>query len=78
MGLATVATDIRGNRQVVDDEVTGVLVPVTDAGAIAGAVQTLATDPETRMRMSTAARLRAAEQFDQTRVIERTLAAYGR
>lgn len=78
MGLPTVATDIRGNRQVIADGVTGVLVPVTDAAAIAGAVQTLATDPETRMRMSAAARLRAAEQFDQNRVIERTLAAYGR
>lgn len=78
MGLPTVATDIRGNRQVIADGVTGVLVPVTDAAAIAEAVQTLAEDPATRGRMSAAARLRAAEQFDQALVIERTLAAYGR
>ena len=34
-GLPIVATDIRGCRQVVDHEVTGLLVPVADAAALA-------------------------------------------
>lgn len=76
MGLATVATDIRGNRQVIDDGVTGVLVPVRDANALAGAVAQLADDAERRRAMGAAAQARAAEHFDQQRVIDISLAAY--
>lgn len=76
MGLPTVASDIRGNRQVIDDDVTGTLVPVRDANAIAAAVHRMATQPELRAQMSTAARQRAADHFDQAQVIARTLAAY--
>lgn len=76
MGLPTVATDIRGNRQVVADDATGLLVPVRDAAAIAGALVALARDAERRRAMGAAARRRAAEHFDQRTVIERSLAAY--
>ncbi len=78
MGLPTVASDIRGNRQVIDDDVTGTLVPVRDASAFAAAVHRLATEPATRQRMSAAAHRRAADHFDQAQVIARTLEAYGR
>ena len=37
-GLAVVATDIRGCRQVVEDGVTGALVPVGDVAALAAAI----------------------------------------
>ena len=37
-GLPVIATDIRGCRQVVDHEVTGVLVPVGDAAALETAI----------------------------------------
>ena len=76
MGLPTIATDIRGNRQVVDDGVTGVLVPVRDPAALAAAVDDVAGDADRRQQMSAAARDRAAADFDQQRVIDRTLAAY--
>ena len=78
MGLPTVATDIRGNRQVIADGETGILVPVRDADAIAAAIGTLAADPDRRAAMSVAARQRAAAEFDQQRIIDRTLAAYAR
>lgn len=76
MGVPTVATDIRGNRQVVADGVTGVLVPPRDAAAIASAIGSLAVDDDRRRRFAASARQRAAEQFDQRTVIERSLAAY--
>ena len=76
MGLPIVATDIRGNRQVVADGRTGLLVPLRDPAALADAVLDLARDPERRLRFGEAARLRAAAEFDQQLVIERTLAAY--
>jgi len=76
MGLATVATDIRGNRQVIADGETGLLVPVRDAAAIASAVERLVDDAALRTSMGAAGRRRAAAEFGQERVIERTLDAY--
>jgi len=76
MGLPTVATDIRGNRQVIADEETGLLVTVRDAESIASAVERLAGDCALRDAMGRNARARAAAEFDQARVIARTLDAY--
>ena len=77
-GLPVVATDIRGCREVVDHDVTGLLVPVRDPAALAEAIGTLAGDDEKRSAMSAAATDRAATHFDQQTVIDITLAAYGR
>jgi glycosyltransferase involved in cell wall biosynthesis len=76
MGVPIVATDIRGCRQVVDDGVTGRLVPVRDAGALADAVAALASDPAARAPMADAARAKATREFDQQRVIDITLGVY--
>ena len=76
MGLPTVATDIRGNRQVIADDETGLLVPVRDPLGIRVAVERLVIDQELRATMGAAARKRAAAEFDQQRIIDRTLAAY--
>ncbi len=78
MGLPIVATNIRGCRQVVDDGVTGLLVPVRDAHALAGAIQTLAADADRRQRLGDAARDKARREFDQQRCIEITLETYRR
>ncbi len=76
MGLPIVATNIRGCRQVVVDEVTGVLVPVRDDVALARALLRLVNEPGTRARMSRAARANARVEFDDQRVIARTLESY--
>lgn len=77
-GLPIVATDIRGCRQVVDDGVTGTLVPARDPDSLASALGDLLADPDRRATAATAARERAADQFDQERVIEITLSTYRR
>jgi glycosyltransferase involved in cell wall biosynthesis len=77
-GVAVVATDIRGCRQVVDDGVTGLLVPVRDAGALARALEELAGDAGRRRSMGAAGRRKAEAEFDDRRVVERTLAVYQR
>lgn len=77
MGLPTVATDIRGNRQVIADGETGLLVGVRDPAGIAAAVQRLVDDAELRSAMAAAARRRAVAEFDQQLIIDRTLDAYG-
>jgi glycosyltransferase involved in cell wall biosynthesis len=76
MGLSIVATDIRGCRQVVDHEETGILVPPRDPNAIATALLRLASAPSVRHRMGKAAREKAATTFDHRRQIELTLAVY--
>ncbi|MFN8050218.1 MAG: glycosyltransferase family 4 protein [Acidimicrobiales bacterium] len=75
-GLPIVATDIRGCRQVVDDGVTGTLVPKADAHAAAVAIRDLVLDDDRRAVYATAAVERARTHFDQERVIAITLEAY--
>jgi glycosyltransferase involved in cell wall biosynthesis len=77
-GLPVIATDIRGCRQAVDHERTGLLVPVRDAHALADAVERLARDPALRQKFGAAAIDKAREQFDQQRIIDTTLATYER
>lgn len=55
-GRAVVATRVGGVVDLVDDGVTGVLVPPRDPGALAAAAVELLRDPERRRRMGEAAR----------------------
>jgi glycosyltransferase involved in cell wall biosynthesis len=75
-GLPVIATDIRGCRQVVDHGNTGLLVPVRDPAALSDAVESLAADRVRRESMGRAARIRAEADFDDQRVIARTLDTY--
>ncbi|MFO1189241.1 MAG: glycosyltransferase family 4 protein [Alphaproteobacteria bacterium] len=76
-GLAVVATDIRGSREEVVNGETGILVPVGDPAALAGALATLAADPTLRARMGAAGRARAETLYDEAKVIDRQLALLG-
>ncbi len=78
MGVPIVATDVRGCRQVVDHEVTGLLVPRRQPTALAAAIAALVDDPARRRGMGAAGAAKAAVEFDQQRCIERTLATYRR
>jgi glycosyltransferase involved in cell wall biosynthesis len=77
-GLPIVACDIRGCRQVVDHGRTGLLGPVRDPGSLRRNIERLLDDPELRRSMSEAALEKAAVEFDQQAVIDRTLATYER
>lgn len=75
-GLPIVTTDVPGCRDVVTHGVNGLLVPVRDASALAGALETLLTDPELRQRMGTAGRETAINKFSITKVNAETLGVY--
>ncbi|MCC7071724.1 MAG: glycosyltransferase family 4 protein [Deltaproteobacteria bacterium] len=77
-GLALVATDVPGCREVVKDGDNGLLVPVGDAAALAAAIRTLLEDPARRARMGARSRALACERFSEASVIERTVAVYQR
>lgn len=75
-GLALVATDAPGCREVVINEVTGFLVPLRNAEALAEAITRIADTPELAARMGQAAKAKALLEFDEHIVIEQTLAVY--
>lgn len=77
-GLPVVATNIRGCRQVVDHDVTGLLVPLGDGMALASALAKLAADAPLREKFSNAAIDKARREFDQRSVIRITLDTYER
>ena len=77
-GLPIVTTDVRGCRQAVDHEVTGLLVPLHDAAALALAIAALAGDPARRGTMGARGRQKAEAEFDDRSSISRTLDAYRR
>lgn len=68
MGLPVIATDIAACREVVDNGVSGRLVPARDAGALTEALEALLGDPDQRAALGAAARARAVNQFDRRRV----------
>jgi glycosyltransferase involved in cell wall biosynthesis len=63
---------------VVDDGVTGLLVPPRDADALTAALAELVRDQPRGAAMGAAARMKAEAEFDDRTVVERTLATYRR
>ncbi|RJQ30667.1 MAG: glycosyltransferase family 1 protein [Peptococcaceae bacterium] len=76
MGIPCVATAVRGSAEVVEDGVTGLLVPPGDPAALAEALHGLLIDPLLRFKMGQAGRRRAVAHFDETTVCRRVLALY--
>jgi glycosyltransferase involved in cell wall biosynthesis len=63
MEVPVVASNVYGIPDVVDDGVTGLLVPPKDVSALAQALRSLITDEERRRRMGRAARAFVAERY---------------
>ena len=76
-GLPVVATNIRGSREEVTHNQTGLLVPVADPPALGAALNTLAGDPSLRQRHGAAGRARARAIYDEANVIARQIAHLG-
>jgi glycosyltransferase involved in cell wall biosynthesis len=76
LGKPVVACRSQGPEEIVDDCVTGLLVPQDDPTALAGALARLHESPETGDELGAAARKSVFERFDpatNTRAIERIL-----
>ena len=68
--VAVVASDAGGLPEVVEDGVTGLVVPRGDSTALAQAIGSLLADPERRRTMGQAGRARALRLFDWDRSAE--------
>ncbi len=75
-GLPVVATDVGGNKEIVDVGRTGWLVPAQDPRALADALIRVFSHPEEALAMSRAARQKAETQFDLTRMVREYEALY--
>ncbi|MBE0477485.1 MAG: glycosyltransferase family 4 protein [Coriobacteriia bacterium] len=78
LGVPVVASRVGGLPEVVEDGVTGLLVPPSDPNALAGAILTLLADPERARRMGEAGRVRAAERSSSARLVKAHLDLYRR
>jgi glycosyltransferase involved in cell wall biosynthesis len=75
---AAVATRAGGLPEIVQDDITGVLVEPRDHRAMAQAIVTLLRDPPLRTRMGMAGRARVGELFTVDRMVAETAALYAR
>ncbi len=76
-GLPCVTTEVgSGTSWVVQDGVTGRVVPAQDVSALTAALAELLADPARRERMGQAGRARVLAEFDQTRMVARVLEVY--
>ncbi len=74
--LPLITTDVPGCREVVTHDEDGLLAPVREWAPLAAAIARLDDDPALGKRLGAAARVKALAQFDETIVIDRTLAVY--
>lgn len=71
-----VTTDTPGCREIVIDQQNGLLVPVENPKALAGALETLYRNPELCQKMGKTGRQMVIEQFSLESVVKQTLAVY--
>ena len=71
-----VATSVGGLPEVVDDGVSGILVPPHAPGRLADAVERLLEDPELRITFGRFGRTRAASHFSHEVYVDKMLALY--
>jgi glycosyltransferase involved in cell wall biosynthesis len=75
-GVAPVVTDCGGSPELVEQGVSGIVVPVRDAAALANAIEQLARDSKLRDRYGHAARKRIDSDFKIENTIEQTINVY--
>ena len=77
-GLSVVGSRVGGIVETIFDNVTGLLIPPGDVGALAGAVGRLLDDPDLRRRMGAAGRDIARKQFAWPALAAKVAAIYSK
>ena len=75
-GRAVITTDVPGCRDVIEPGVTGLLVPVRNAVALADAMEDLINDPAGCIELGNAGRKLAETAFDVRQVVEKHMHIY--
>ncbi len=77
-GLPVVATRVGGNSEIVDEDVTGLLVPRRDPASLAAAIHRYFRDPGMRRRHGALARRRIEEGFSIDKMVQQYHDLYDR
>jgi glycosyltransferase involved in cell wall biosynthesis len=77
-GVPVVASRIGGVMDLVDDGATGILVEPGDVGGLARGLGRLLTEPGTAAAFGSAARRKAAKDFDASKILETINSLYER
>ena len=76
-GLPCVATDVSAIHELIEPDVTGLLVAPESAGALAAALESLITDPLRRRALGEAGRSRVTQEFGMNMNIQRLAEKFG-
>jgi glycosyltransferase involved in cell wall biosynthesis len=76
LGMPILAADTGGIPEIVEDGVSGVLVPPRDAPALAVAIESLASDPARRAELGAQARARFLRRFSREQFVAGVAHAY--
>lgn len=76
-GTPAICTDVASLPEIVEDGVTGLVVPPNDAAALGQRISWLRSNPHEAARMGAAARRRVLDRFTWDAVVDRCLNAYG-
>ncbi len=76
MGVPTVATNVRGNREAVVENYNGNLVPWRDVHSLKKAISAIITNDDYRQKLSIGCRKLALSNFDEKEVFKKVLEAY--
>ena len=66
MGLPCIVTDINGSREIIENNVNGLIVPSKDVDALYKAMKIMIEDKITRKQMASVSRQKIAERFEQS------------
>lgn len=72
MGCAIITTDVPGPSEVIEEGISGLLVPAQTVDELADAMQTLGNDQEKQTMFSKAGLQRVKEKFERSRMLELT------
>ncbi len=75
-GLPVIATNVGGIPDIIEHEMSGILVPAQNAAEMREAIIHLAGDPARRKRLGAALQKKVAHKFGISRMVRETLAVY--
>lgn len=76
VGTPVVATTVGGNPEIIEDRISGLLVPPRDPDALAQAISAVLKDGELATRLGRAAKRRVTELFSRERMVRETQDLY--
>lgn len=75
-GIPVIASKVGGIPEIIEDNITGILVNTKDSQALADAMERLYSDPELRKSMGQRSLERATEHFDLDRAVNEIISIY--